>query len=46
MPDLFASLGDRLLSASVRPKTVNRYLAELRDHLDDVTTELEAPARF
>lgn len=42
MPDLFASLGDRLLRAGVRPKTVKRYLAELRDHLDDLTAELEA----
>lgn len=42
MPDPFASLGDRLLRAGVRPKTVNRYIAELRDHLDDLTTELEA----
>jgi len=42
MPDIFAPLCDRLLRAGVRPKTVNRYLAELRDHLDDLTAELEA----
>lgn len=42
MPDVFSPLCDRLLRAGVRPKTVNRYLAELRDHLDDLTAELEA----
>lgn len=42
MPDVFVPLRDRLLRAGVRPKAVNRYLAELRDHLDDLTAELEA----
>lgn len=42
MPDAFASLHEQLLRAGVRPKTVRRYIAELRDHLDDLTLELEA----
>lgn len=42
MRDVFAPLRDRLLRAGVRPKTVNRYLSELRDHVDDLTAELEA----
>lgn len=42
MPDPFISLRERLLRAGVRPKTVRRYVAELREHLDDLTTEMTA----
>lgn len=42
MPDPFAVLRERLLRAGVRPRTVSRYVSELREHLDDLTLELEA----
>lgn len=42
MPDPFAILRERLLRAGVRPRTVGRYVSELREHLDDLTLELEA----
>lgn len=41
MPEQFASLRERLLRAGVRPGTANRYVGELRDHLDDMIAELE-----
>jgi len=42
MPDPFAVLRERLLRAGVRPRTVSRYVSELREHLDDLTLEFEA----
>lgn len=42
MLDPFVVLREQLLRAGVRPKTVNRYVSELRDHLDELTFELEA----
>ena len=41
MPAQFESLRDRLLRGGVAPRHVTRYLAELTDHLDDLTAELE-----
>lgn len=42
MPDPLAVLRERLLRAGVRPRMVGRYVSELREHLDDLTLELEA----
>lgn len=42
MPDLFPVLRERLPRAGVRPGTVSRYLSELQEHLDDLTSEIEA----
>ncbi|MDO5643844.1 MAG: permease prefix domain 1-containing protein [Paracoccus sp. (in: a-proteobacteria)] len=39
MPDALHELRERLLRAGVRPGTANRYVAELRDHLDDLVAE-------
>ncbi len=39
MPDLFDTLKERLIRAGVRPASVSRYVAELRDHLDDLAAE-------
>ena len=39
VPDLFNTLKDRLIRAGVRPANVSRYVAELRDHLDDLAAE-------
>jgi hypothetical protein len=36
------SLGERLLRAGIAPRHVRRYLAELRDHLDDAAREESA----
>lgn len=41
MREPFAPLRERLLRAGVRPGTANRYVAELRDHLDDMIAALE-----
>jgi hypothetical protein len=38
----FDRLGERLLSAGIAPRNVHRYLAELEDHLADLTTEYNA----
>ena len=37
----FPELRERLLSARVAPRHVRRYIAELRDHLADLTLEEE-----
>lgn len=39
MADPFDTLKDHLRRAGVRPASVSRYVAELRDHLDDLTAE-------
>lgn len=39
VPDLFNALKDRLIRAGVRHDHASRYVAELRDHLDDLTAE-------
>jgi hypothetical protein len=39
MPRLFRELEERLLRAGVEPRHVRRYVAELRDHLADLSTE-------
>ncbi len=39
VPDPFGILQDRLLRAGVRPASAARYVAELRDHLDDLAGE-------
>ncbi|WP_294929926.1 permease prefix domain 1-containing protein [uncultured Paracoccus sp.] len=39
MPDPLPELRERLLRAGVRPGAVSRYLAELRDHHDDLVAE-------
>lgn len=41
MLEPLAPLRERLLRAGVRPGAANRYVAELRDHLDDMIAELE-----
>ena len=41
MPRLFRDLEERLLRAGVAPRHVRRYVAELRDHLADLTNEEE-----
>lgn len=41
MHDPFWHLEERLLKAGVRPGTAERYIAELRDHLEDLSYELE-----
>ncbi|TCU18192.1 permease prefix domain 1-containing protein [Rhizobium sullae] len=42
MPDPFDILRERLLRAGVGPRTVARYVTELREHLDDLTREMTA----
>jgi len=39
MQRLFEELRERLLRSGVAPRHVRRYLAELKDHLTDLTTE-------
>lgn len=39
MPKPFDRLGERLLAAGVAPRYARRYLAELAEHLDDLTAE-------
>ena len=41
MQRLFEELRDRLLRAGVAPRHVRRYMAELNDHLADLTVEEE-----
>ncbi|HEY6447287.1 MAG TPA: hypothetical protein VIY53_12570 [Acidobacteriaceae bacterium] len=41
----FRELRERLLRAGVAPRHVRRYLAELRDHLSDLTAEEERGGR-
>lgn len=41
MSEMFASLHEQLLRAGVRPKAARRYIAELRDHFDDLMLEME-----
>ena len=45
MPRSFHELRDRLLRAGVAPRHVRRYLAELSDHLADLTAEEESAGR-
>jgi hypothetical protein len=45
MPKLFHELRERLLRAGVAPRHVQRYLAELADHLADLTAEEERAGR-
>jgi hypothetical protein len=39
---LFADLAETLLKGGIAPRHVRRYLAELREHLDDLTAEQRA----
>ena len=39
MPSLFFELHERLLRAGISPRHVRRYVAELTDHLSDLTIE-------
>jgi hypothetical protein len=39
MPRQFRELRERLLCAGIAPRHVHRYLAELSDHLADLTAE-------
>lgn len=41
MLDPFVVLRERLLHGGVRPTTVRRYISELKEHLDDLTSEIE-----
>lgn len=41
MPDAFAALGETLLRAGIAPAQIRRYLAELRDHADDLAEQFE-----
>lgn len=41
MPDRLSILRERLLRAGLSPARVHRYVGELRDHLDDLTGELQ-----
>jgi hypothetical protein len=45
MPPVFDRLRDRLLRAGVAPGHVRRYVAELRDHLDDLVAEETAAGK-
>ena len=45
MPKLFHELRERLLRAGVAPRHVQRYLAELADHLTDLRAEEERAGR-
>jgi hypothetical protein len=45
MPNPFHELRERLLRAGVAPRHVRRYLAELADHLADLTAEEERAGR-
>ena len=45
MPRSFHELRERLLRAGVAPRHVRRYLAELSDHLADLTAEEERTGR-
>lgn len=45
MRDPFDALAEHLLRAGIRPRSVSRYVGELRDHLDDATDALTASGR-
>lgn len=45
MPSPFEPLHERLLSAGIAPRHARRYVAELREHLADLTTEEERAGR-